>query len=174
MLLITACAAIVGGFVVTAYATDTNSNSTSSASSTAAVTSDSNASNLQLWGMNNMMTGDQGFGGAMGFGRGHGGFMGGMGNIEVSSEYTANVTAILNADTDIANLISQGYNVTSINPLIKNVIEGDGTIATQATNAIVTLQNGTSGYATAYVDISQAKVTQIVILTQTVIDKTTS
>lgn len=174
MLLITACAAIVGGFIVTAHATDTNSTSTTDANSTTAITSDSNASSLQLWGLNNMMTGDLRFGGPMCFGRGHGGFMGGMGNIEVSSEYTANVTAILNADTDIANLISQGYNVTSINPIIKNVIEGDGTIVTQATNAIVTLQNGTSGYATANVDISQAKVTQIVILTRTVIDKSTS
>ncbi len=174
LLLITACAAVIGGFIVTAHATDTNSTLTSSTSSTTATASDSNASNLQLWGMNGMMTGDQGFGGAMGPGRGHGGFMGGMGNIEVNSEYTANVTAILNSDTDIANLITQGYNVTSINPMVKNVIEGDGTIATQATTAIVTLQNGTSGYATAYVDLSQAKVTQIVIVTRAVIDKTTS
>lgn len=100
--------------------------------------------------------------------------MGGMGNIEVSSEYTANVNAILDNDTNIQNLISQGYNVTSINPTIKNVIEGNGTIATQATTAIVTLQNGTSGYATANVDLEQAKVTQIVIITRTVINETTT
>jgi hypothetical protein len=133
--------------------------------------------------MISMNTGDQGFGGPMGpgggqgstaLGGGQGGFMGGMGNIEVSSEYTANVNAILDNDTNIQNLISQGYNVTSINPTIKNVIEGNGTIATQATTAIVTLQNGTSGYATANVDLEQAKVTQIVIITRTVINETTT
>lgn len=174
LLLITACSAIIGGFVMTAHATDTNSTTTSSTSSTDAVTSDSNATNPQSWGMNGMSPGDQGFGGAMGPGMGHEGFRGGMNNLEVSSEYTANVTAVLNADTDIANLIAEGYNVTSINPIVKDVIQGDGTISTQATTAIVTLQNGTSGYATANVDISQAKVTQIVILTRTVIDKSTS
>ena len=173
LLLITACAAIIGGFIITAHATDTNSTTTSSTSTTTAITSDNNANNPPRWGMSDMNTDGQGFGGAMGFGRGHGGFMGGMGNIEVSSEYTANVTAILNNDTDVQNLISQGYNVTSINPIVKNVIEGDGTIVTQATTAMVTLQNGTSGYATAYVDVEQAKVTQIVIITRTVIDKTT-
>ena len=176
LLLITACAAIIGGFVMTAHATDTNSSTSSNTSSTTAVTLDSNATNPQQWGMIGMNSGDHGFGGAMGPGMGHGGFMGGMNvnNLEVSSEYTANVTAIINADTDIAKLIAEGYNVTSINPIVKDVIQDDGTIATQANTAIVTLQNGTSGYATANVDLSQAKVTQIVILTRTVIDKSTS
>ncbi|MGD0451451.1 MAG: hypothetical protein ABSA79_10415 [Candidatus Bathyarchaeia archaeon] len=127
-----------------------------------------------------MNAGNMGFGGgAMGQGMGsgsmgHGGFMGGMGNVEVSSDYTANVTAILNTDSDVLKLIAEGYNVTSINPMIKTVIGGDGTVTAQATTAIVTLQNGTSGYATAYVDLSQAKVTQIVIITRTVIDKSGS
>ena len=113
----------------------------------------------------------------MGFGRehrGHGGFMGGMGNIEVSSEYTANVNTILDGDSDVQDLVSQGYNVTSINPTVKNIIEADGTLATKATTASVTLQNGISGYATVSVDVEQAKVTQIVIITRTVIDKTTT
>lgn len=134
---------------------------------------DINATNPQLWGMNGMGPGDQGFSGAMGPGMGHQGFMGGM-NLEVSAEYTVNVTAVLNADTDIAKLIAEGYNVTSINPVVKDLVQGDGTIATKATTAIVTLQNGTSGYATANVDLSQAKVTQIVIITRTVIDKSGS
>ncbi len=174
LLLITACAAIIGGFVMTAHASDTNSTTTSSTNSTTGAISDSNATNPQLWGMSGISPGDQGFDGAMGQGMSHGGFMGGMNNLEVTSEYTANVTAVLNADTDIANLIAQGYNVTSINPIVKDVIQGDGTIATQATTAIVTLQNGTSSYATANVDLSQAKVTQIVIITRTVIDKSTT
>jgi hypothetical protein len=52
------------------------------------------------------------------------------------------------------------------------MIEADGTLTTKATRAIVQLENGTSGYATASVDVSNAKVTQIVIITRTVIDKT--
>ena len=100
--------------------------------------------------------------------------MGGMGNIEVSSEYTANVNTILDGDSDVQDLVSQGYNVTSINPIVKNVIEADGTLVTKATTASVTLQNGTSGYATVSVDVEQATVTQIVIITRTVIDKTTT
>jgi hypothetical protein len=174
LLIMTVCVAIIGGIVIAAHATDTNSTTTSSTSSTTTITSDINATNLQPWGMLGINVGDQGFGGPMGPGGGRGGFMGGMGNIEVSSEYSANVTAILNNDTNMQNLISQGYNVTSINPIVKNVVNGDGTITMKATTAIVTLQNGTSGYATAQVDLAQAKVTQIVIITRTVIDNSTS
>jgi len=120
--------------------------------------------------MEGIMMGEPRFGGGRGFGRGQGS----MRNIEVSSEYTATVNAILEADADVQKLIAEGYNVTSMRPVIKNVIEADGTLITKATTAIVTLQNGTSGYAVASVDILQAKVTQMVIFTRTVIDKTTS
>ncbi len=127
---------------------------------------------------NGMMLGDQGFGGGPGFGRGHGrgdiGFMGGMDNIEISSEYNATINSILSNDTDVQNLIAQGFNVTSIRPIVKNVLAADGTVTTKATTAIVTMLNGTSGRASVNVDISSSKVTQIVIVTRTVIDKTTS
>ena len=72
------------------------------------------------------------------------------------------------------NLISQGYNVTSINPIVKNVIEGNGTLAAKATTAIVMMQNGTSGYATINVDVANSQVTQIVTINRTVIDKSTT
>jgi hypothetical protein len=166
LLLLTAFAAVIGGLVMTTQATVSNS--------TTSTVEDLNGDANMFQGM---IAADQGFGGEMGFGRGHGGhggFMGGMGNIEVSSEYTANVNTILDGDSDVQDLISQGYNVTSINPIVKNVIEADGTLATKATTAVVTLQNGTSGYATVNVDVEQAKVTQIVIITRTVIDKTSA
>jgi hypothetical protein len=166
LLLLTAFAAVIGGLIMTTQATVSNS--------TTSTVEDLNGNANMFQGM---IAGDQGFGGEMGFGRGprgHGGFMGSMGNIEVSSEYTANVNTILDGDSDVQNLISQGYNVTSINPIVKNVVEADGTLATKATTALVTLQNGTSGYATVSVDVEQAKVTQIVIITRTVIDKTTT
>ena len=172
LLLITAFATVIGGLLVTANAanaTDTNS-TTSDVTNLTTTDSSSTANTVPFGGMGGMIMGEQGFG------EGHGGhrqgFMGGMGNVEVSSEYTANVNAILDNDTDVQDLISQGYNVKSINPIIKNVIEADGKLTTKATTAVATLQNGTSGFATVSVDISAAKVIQIVIITRTVIDKT--
>ncbi len=97
-----------------------------------------------------------------------------MGNIEVSSEYSSTITAVLDNNTDVQNLISEGYTVQAINPIVKTVIEADGTVTTKATTATAFLQNGTSGYATVKVDITNAKVTEIVIITRTVIDKTNS
>jgi len=171
LLLITAFAAVIGGLLVTtntANAADTNSK-TSGTSTTTTADLNNNLDALPL-GDIGMILGEQGFGGGRGR---HGlGSMGGIGNIEMSSEYTASVSAILNSDTDVNNLIAQGYNVTSIRPMVTNVIEADGTLTTKATTAIVTLENGTSGYAKASVDVSNAKVTQIVIITRTVIDKT--
>ncbi|MGO8805548.1 MAG: hypothetical protein ACLQO7_02940 [Candidatus Bathyarchaeia archaeon] len=188
MLLITACATIIGGFIVTAHANNANSTTSSTTSSTNAIASEINATNPQQLGMNGMNNGNQGFGGPMGqngnmgqsmsgpmgTGDNMNGFMGSMSGFEVSSAYTANVTAILDSDTNVAKLISEGYNVTSINPIIQNVINGDGTITMQATTAIVTLQDGTSGYATAHVDLTSGTVTKIVIITRTEIDNTTT
>jgi len=99
--------------------------------------------------------------------------MGGMGNIEVSEEYTAAVNAILVKDSDVANLVSQGYNVTAIKPIIKTVVGADGTVTTKATTAVVLMQ-GTSGFATVKVDVTNQAVTEIVTITRTVIDKTSS
>jgi len=179
LLLITAFAAVVGGMLVTtntANAAETNSIASDVTTTSTADLSGSDGNLLPFNGMGGMMMGEPGCGGGRGFGggpRGLGrGFMGGMGNIEISSEYTASVNAILDGDTDIQNLIAEGYNVTSIRPVIKNIIEADGTLTTKATTAIVRLQNGTSSYAIANVDVANAKVTQIVIVTRTVIDKT--
>ena len=178
LVLLTAFATLIGGLAATTFAAGTTNVTTTETTTAATSELNGNATDIPFWGMGGMMMSDQGFGGGPGFGGGHGGsgpgFMGGMGNIEVSSDYTATVNAVLNNDTDVQNLITQGYNVTSINPIIKTVIGADGTVTAKATTAMVTLQNGTSGYAVASVDISQAKVTQIVILTRTVIDKTTS
>jgi len=171
LLLITAFAAVVGGLLVTtntANAAETNSTTSDTSPATSAL--DNSLDAFPFAGMGGMMIGEMGFGGGRGE-RGPG-RMGGMGNIEISSEYTASVNAILNSDTDVQNLIAQGYNVTSIRSVVTNMIEAEGTLTTKATRAIVQLENGTSGYATASVDVSNAKVTQIVIITRTVIDKT--
>jgi len=179
LILLTTLAAAVGALTLTAFATaDTNSTSTIA---NTAVTADTTQNLDQIQFAGNMMMDSQGFngfgGGPAGGHGGHGQMMGGMdnmNNIEVSTEYTANVNAILGNDSDVQNLIAQGYNVTSINPIVKTVIQGDGTIATQATNATVILTNGTSGFATVNVDVANAKVTQIITITRTVIDKSTT
>ncbi len=171
LLTLTAFAAIIGGFVLTAQATETNSSTADTSTSTTDQNSD--PPDLPLWEAGEMIM-SGGFGGGP---RSHGGRVFGctsMGNIEVSSEYNSTVTAILDNDTDVQNLISEGYTVQSINPIFKTVIEADGTVTTKATTAVAFLQNGTSGYATAKVDITNAKVTEIVIITRTVIDKTNS
>lgn len=162
----------VGGLVTMTAIADTNSTGTDTTTDTS-ITQDSTipqfGDNMQI------MDGTQGFGGGPS-GRGHGmGSMGnGMSNIEVSDEYTANVNTILSNDVDVANLISEGYNITSIKPVIKNVIEGDGTLVTKATTSIVTMENGYSGVATVKVDVENSAVTKITIVTTTVIDKSSS
>ena len=168
LIMLTALAATVGAITMTAFAaTDTDSTTDT------AVTADPSQNMCQFqFGANLMM--EQGFNGFGGGPRGHrGSMMGGMGNIEVSEEYTAAVNAILGKDSDVANLVSQGYNVTAIKPMIKTVIGADGTVTTKATTAIVFMQ-GTSGFATVKVDVTNQAITEIVTITRTVIDKTSS
>jgi hypothetical protein len=95
-------------------------------------------------------------------------------NYELSTEFKQTIDDILSSDSDVQNLISQGYNVTSIRPQVKNTIGADGTVTAKATTAVVILESGTSGYATVNVNIEGAKVDKIVIITRTVIDKSTS
>jgi hypothetical protein len=94
------------------------------------------------------------------------------GNIEVSAGYNSTVNTILSGDTDVQSLIAQGYNVTAIRPIVTNTVQVDGTVTAKATTAIVMLQKDTTGIAFVRVNVDQAKVEQIVIVTRTVIDKT--
>jgi len=164
LLSIVVSAVAFAGIATAAFATNTTTSA-----STATTDSTITATELPFWDTE-MMMGEPAFAGHGGRG-GHGGQ---MGNIEVSAEYNQTVNQILSKDTDVKNLFSQGYNVTTIRPILSSTISGDGTVTAKATTAIVKLQNGTSGYAAVKVDITNAKVTQIVILTRTVIDKSTS
>ena len=65
---------------------------------------------------------------------------------------------------------TQGYNITSIRPVITTSIDGNGNVVTKASTADLTLL-GTNGRALVVVDLSQNKVTKIVTLTVTEIDK---
>lgn len=114
--------------------------------------------------------------GGMGFGRhgmggfGHRGF-GVAGGIEVSEDFITNVTNIANSDSDVQNLLNSGYNITTVIPMFKTTVDGNGNVATQATTAFVMLQNGTTGHSIVTVDLTQNKVTQIETITRTIITK---
>jgi hypothetical protein len=167
LVLLTALAAVTGALAITSLAA-ANTNSTTNDNTTAATNPDLGIAQFS----GNMMM-DQGFSGPHRE-RGMMAGFGGMGEIEVSPEYTAAVNNILGNDTDVANLILQGYNVTAIHPIIHSVIEADGTITTKASTATVLLENGTSGYSIVNVDVANAKVTYITTVTKTVIDKSNS
>jgi hypothetical protein len=87
------------------------------------------------------------------------------------------VISIAEKNTDVQNLISNGYNVTGVRPIITATVEANGTVTFEATSAVVTLtqsttsQNTTStGRALVWVNVEQAKVTKIVTTTRTVIE----
>ena len=164
-----AIAAIVSGTIIVPQlvnATETSDTAltTQTSDTTETATQETNETILPAWGNE-----------CMGFGR-HGiqfGMrdFGGYGAIQVSDEFKQTVTSIAENDTDVQNLINDGYNFTSVTPIIQTILNGDGTLVTKATSAILTLQKDTTGHATVVVNIEEAKVTQIIILTRTVIDK---
>jgi hypothetical protein len=163
LLVVTAASVLVGGFMLNAQAIDSTSQDL--AMSPVAVL---NNTNIQPKGFNCPGWDGHSFGVQNrvfhGFGEG----------IEVSANYTQKVTNILNADSDVQSLISQGYNITSIKPVLSRTLDGNGIVTTKATTAIVRLVKGSSGYATVSVNVDLGQVSRIVILTRTVIDKTTS
>ena len=109
--------------------------------------------------------------------RGWGGFGGFGGSLNVTQAFKNNVISIAKNNTNVQNLITNGYNVTDVRPIITGTVEGNGTVTFAATSAIVTLtqstinQNTTStGRALVWVNVEQAKVTKIVTTTRTVIE----
>lgn len=169
---VVAFAAIIGGLLLTKQAastTDTDTNTT-----TTTLNGDGNDFPYLD---NNLVGFGRGFGGPRaGFGGGPGlgarGGLRGFGPVEVSEEFEQTVTDIVESDIDVQNLLAEGYNVTSIKPVIKSVIDAEGYVTTRATSAVLILQKDTSGCAFVSVNIEEAKVTEIVILTRTVIEKT--
>jgi hypothetical protein len=145
-----AMAAIMSGIALTAFASDSG---------------EENTNGFAGWIDDGMMTGA--------YGRSHGRScgLGFFGLIEVSEEFEENATNIAKSDEDVQNLLNDGYNVTGVRPIIKTVVEADGTVVTKATSAVVLLKKDTTGYASVWVDMEEQKVTEIVIVTRTVIEK---
>jgi hypothetical protein len=114
--------------------------------------------------------GFRGFGGE-GFGR-HGGRGWGPGGfVSVSEAYKENVTNIAKNDSDVQQLLADGYNITGVRPIISTMVEADGSVTMKATTAVVALCQNSTGRAFVWVDLEQAKVTRIEILTRTIIEK---
>ncbi|MCW4046753.1 MAG: hypothetical protein NWE99_04215 [Candidatus Bathyarchaeota archaeon] len=162
-----AVAALIGGVLLTAHAAE-NANTTDASTAVTAtdttpdttIATDAESVCSSGWNFNHM-----------GFGRHGFGAFGGFGQIQVSTEFEQNVTDIAKNDADVQNLLADGYNVTAVRPIITTVIDANGNVVTKATSAILMLQKDTTGRATVLVDLEQAKVTQIVIETRTVIEK---
>ncbi len=110
-------------------------------------------------GMGRGFRGPEGFGGP-----------GSFNSIQISSDFTQNVTNIAKNDTDVQNLLNQGFNITSVRPVISTIIDGNGNVTTKATIADLTLQS-TTGRSLVVVDLNQAKVTKIVTMNVTEIEK---
>ncbi len=148
---------------VTSVATNPETNSSTSISAT-----DNNAINFGAFANGPMTMGME-----TRFGMGHRGFGNGLAPqaIQVSADFTANVTNIAKSDSDVQNLLNQGFNITSIRPVITTSIDGNGTLVTQASTANVLLVGNNGSRSFVVVDLSQAKVTKIVTLTVTEIDK---
>ncbi len=113
-----------------------------------------------------------GFGDYSGVGRGcrGDGRLGEFSSIQLSVDFTQNVTNIAKNDSDVQNLLSQGFNITSVRPIISMVVDGNGNVVNKATGADLTLQSAT-GRSLVVVDLIQGKVTKIVTMNMTEIDK---
>jgi len=90
--------------------------------------------------------------------------------VEVSEEFASKVVSILQSDQDAAKLLSEGYNVTAIRPVIALSVTGDGSVTLRASQAVVTLRKDAS-WAVVRVDVAKGKVISITVVTRIVIEK---
>ncbi len=167
-------AVVAGSFIIAMQSTVKADNTTSVAFDSEITPSSVNAIDNGPNGFNGFGNGPMMMGMQPRFGMGHKGMdrgLGGFEAVQLSSDFTANVTAIAKNDNDVQNLLNQGYNITSIRPVISTVVDGNGNVVTKASTADVLLQGNNGSRAFVVVDLSQAKVTKIVTLTVTEIDK---
>jgi len=94
-----------------------------------------------------------------------------FGFVNVSEEFKENVVNIAKSDQDVQNLLSEGYNITCIRPIISTTVKGDRSVVAKAKSAILVLRKNSSGVAFVWVDVENSKVTRIEIITRTVIEK---
>ncbi len=163
-------ASILSGIALTTVVADTGEENTSELTSLEADTEDESTDDSAEFMPWRMMTGkcEGPQGGFRGGPRGRGGF----GYVEVSEEFEENVITIAESDEDVQALLDEGYNITGVRPIIKTVVDGEGNVVTKAADAIVMLdKEDETGRASVWVNLEEGKVTEIVIVTRTVIEK---
>jgi len=169
IILATVAGALIYSMQSTVKADSTNSVASDAESTTAPLAVTTSDTGVNSYGSELMAFGMQSR-----FGMGHRGELRGIGgfrNIQISSEYTQNVATIAKSDIDVQNLLNQGYNITTIRPVISTTIDGNGNIVTKASTANILLQGDNGNRSFVVVDLSQVKVTKIVTLAITEIDK---
>lgn len=80
--------------------------------------------------------------------------------LEVSQEYNSTVVKVLESSSETKQLLSQGYSVAWIKPIVKAYISGSGEVTLKATQALVALTNGTAVYVYS-VDLAGNAVTLV-------------
>lgn len=93
-----------------------------------------------------------------------------FGLFEVSEGFKDKVLTIAKSDGDVQKLLNDGYSIVNIKPIVKVIVGDDGSVTIKATGAIVTLSKD-SARAIVKVDVENAKVTEVITLTKTVITK---
>ena len=82
--------------------------------------------------------------------------------VELSEEFKQKVVEILKSDTDTSALLSSGYNITCIEPILRLVVQGDGSVTMKVTKVIVLMVKPGEGKALAYVDLETGTVEKLV------------
>ncbi len=82
--------------------------------------------------------------------------------IEVSEEFKERVINVAKGDPDVQKLHDEGYSIMGIIPIIKAIVQEDGTLMTKATGATIMLQKDVIRRAVVNVDLEKEKVMEIV------------
>lgn len=88
-----------------------------------------------------------------------------MPNIVISDEYREAVLRVLQRDENTSKLLSEGYELTAVKPIFKVYVDGDGTVAIKASEAIAVLTYKSDSKVStvyAYVDLVQGKVMKLI------------
>lgn len=95
--------------------------------------------------------------------------------IELSEGFKEKVLKIASSDGDVQNLLSEGYNISDIKIAhVKLVAQENGQIFMEADKAILILTKNESSRAFVEIDLKTEKVAKIIIVSVTIIDKSTS
>ncbi len=95
--------------------------------------------------------------------------------IELSEGFRERILKIASSDTDVKNLLSEGYNVSDVKVIhMKFTVQENGQIIMESDKVLLTLINGEGSRAFVEIDLKAEKVTKITIVNMAVINKSTS